>query len=808
MIKNYLVVAIRNLMKQKLYSSVTIFGLALGMACFFLVSSFLEFEKSYDSFHKNAASVYRVDGIINSKNGSYQRALTCGPLAPRLAATFPSIKNAVRFAPSFASLISVTDKTFKENRFFFADGSFFNLFSFNLLKGNPQTALDQAFTVVITPAMAQKYFGSENPIGKTIYFQNKYTFIVTGIIEEAPANSSIKFDFIASFSSLNTIWGQKRVDESWESPVWTFIQLHEKAERGELEKQFPQFVSSNVPKSDFNPVNLCLVPLKEMYYTKTDGVSIGDFGFKPLTYILYFISLLVLLVACVNFMNMLFARSTTRAKEIGIRKVQGAKRSQLVFQFMAESVVTSLISLLLAVLLVEMLLPYFTSIIQDCFPTFGVLPARKISFGILDSSFSIYMAVVSVAVGIISGLYPAIFLSRLDPAFVIKGELRSGKTSAILRKALVVFQFCIAITFINCTVILLQQIHHMKNSDLGFDKENIVNLPVYTRDLKQKYETIKSALLQNPNIEEVTCSNIVPGVSDTHVVNVKSEGKNEDRAVFFQVDYGFLKTMGLKLKDGRDFSKSIQSDSTSSIIINETAMKQFGWHSASGQNIETYWKENDKITNYSSGNLIGIVKNFKYRLIDESNSPVVIKISPRYAEFILIKINGAAAQEAVAHIRKTLSSFDVNQAFDYSFIDDEIDRLFSFASAFSSLIGVSSFFEFLIASAGLLALAAFIIERKTKEVGVRKVLGAKSRQVIYLLSKDFVILVITAVSLAAPFSFWICDKAAQGMQDHAEVSPLTFIVTSVIVIGLSIAVVGIKSFTAASANPADSLRYE
>ena len=555
-------------------------------------------------------------------------------------------------------------------------------------------------------------------------------------------------------------------------------------------------------------MNLCLVPLKEMYYTRTDGPSSGDFGFKPLSYILYFISILVLLVACVNFMNMLFARSTTRAKEIGIRKVQGARRSQLVFQFMAESIVASLISLLFAVLLVEMLLPFFISIIQECFPTVGILPSRNISFGILNPSFSVYMTVVSVAAGIISGLYPAIFLSRLDPAFVIKGELRSGKKSAILRKTLVVFQFCIAITFINCTVILLQQIHHMKNSNLGFEKENVVSLPVYTRDLLQKYEAIKSALLQSPYIESVTCSNILPGGIDAHVVNVKTEGKNEDRAVFFQVDYGFLKTMGLKLKDGRDFSESIQSDSKSSIIVNEIAMKQFGWHSASGQNIETYWKENNRITNYSSGTLIGVVKNFKYRLIDEANSPVVIKISPQYAEFILIKINGAAAQEAIAHIRKTLSSFNVNQAFDYSFIDDEIDRLFSFASAFSSLIGMSSFFEILIASLGLLALAAFIIERKTKEIGVRKVLGAKTSAVVYVLSKDFILLVITAVVFSAPFSYWICGKAADEFRDHTEVNPITFVLTSVIVIALSIAVVGIKSFTAAAANPVDSLKYE
>lgn len=808
MLKNYIYTAIRNLLRKKTYSIITIAGLTVGMTCFFLISAYMRFEESYDNFHKNGESIYRVDKIVRSEDSRYERAFTGPYLGPKLEEDFPAVKKAVRISTSFRKMLGISGKVFKENRFLLADKNFFEVFSFRLLKGDRALVLAEPNSVVITPSAARKYFGSEDPMGKIILDNNKTPLIVKGIVEEAPPNSTIKFNFIAPFSLLKSASNASVDKVEWDSPVWTYIQLNDKSSPAELEKQFPGFIRTNVVPGGMNPVGFKLVHLKDAYYTRADGAPMGDWGLKPVTYILYVISLMVLLIACINFINLLSARSITRAREIGVRKVLGASRLQLLLQFVGESVIISFFALLLAIPLSEILLPFFISLISSAFPTLGVLPGRNISFGILSPRFTCFMAMVALAVGILSGLYPAFVLSAMKAVNVIKGKSGSAKSHALLRRIFVVFQFAMALIFINCTVFLLRQIDSWKNKDLGFNKNNVAAIALYSSDAVNKYESLKAELKREPGVESVTSSDLLPGCFDARRVMLSAGGKKALSSLAYTVDYGFIKTMGLKLTGGRDFNEDRNDKEQNSFIINESAAKLLGFQNASNQTVEFYFGNDSKAESKISGHLIGIAGNFRYRMLASLKDPLIIRLNGQASSYILIKLNGINPTQTLGHIRSIWNSMNIGQPFEYSFLSDEIDAGYSTFDSTASLIRIASLFEILIAIMGLFALASFVIERKTKEIGVRKVLGASVRNVVFQLSKSFMLLVIIASAIASPVSHMIITNLTRNIEGHLEVSMLTFILSSGAVIAFCILVVCLKAYKAAAVNPVESLRCE
>ena len=818
MLKNYLKIAVRNLLNQKLYSFITIFGLAFGMACFLLMFSYIQFENSYDDFHKNEKNIYRLDKIYNYNGSSIRDFQTNTALAPLLKENYPSIKNTVRFANFLYCMVNTNNFVNIEKRFVFTDSSVFSVFTFPLKAGNPKTALVKPFTVVITPNIAKKYFGNENPIGQKIYLQSrafskKYGFTVTGIVKEAPPNSTIKFDFLASFSSIDKIvsslsYDKKTKGNRAQALTYTYIQLRNNSNPHELESLFPSFIKKYIPKEIYEITEFKLVPLKDTYYERDNGLPYWDWGFKPFSYLLLILTFLVLIIACINYTNLLSANSITRAKEIGMRKVQGANRLQLIMQFIGESVIVSLISYMVAIALVELLLPAFHSVIGNAYPTLGILPKREADFNIVYPHILVYMFGISIVIGIAAGFYPAIVLSRYKASYVIKGELRAGKSSAWFRKFLVVTQFAVSVIFIICSLHILWQIQYWKNANLGFNKKNVLCIPIYDNKVKDKYDLFKNELLKNSNITGVTSSSVIPGGLDNNMIFLSSDNIKDLNVDIYYVDEDFIKTMGLKIKEGRSFSHGNYNDENSSIIMNQGAMKACKWKGVTGQKVQLYFKENDKTDIRYNCNLIGEVKNFNHRFFSPTDYPMILKIEPGLMKYILIRINKSNPAETINYIKSSWKNLGFEQSFEYSYLTNELGSDYSIFQAIDSLIRFAAIITILIAVLGLFALASFVIDRKTKEIGIRKVMGASIKDIIFRLSKSFIFLVIIAEIIAVPVAYKVVTFLFQSIPNHIEINYWLFLLSVLFVIILSFAVVGLKSLKAATADPIKSLRYE
>lgn len=812
MIKNYLKMAIKNLLKHKLFSFITTLGLAIGMACFFLISGYIQYEKSYDDFHLNGSNIYRVDKIMEVNGRQYLRAFTGAPLASLLLQDFPIIKNTARFLNLFSYSVDIDGNIYKGKRFFFGDNSVLEMFTFPLKIGDPKKALKEPFTVIITSEIAERYFNKKNPIGQIISFQSndipkEHLFKITGVVENIPSNSSVKFDFLASFSSLSAM-GINSINQNWDGPVWTYIQLQNGYNPEDLKTLFPKFIKKYIPGDTYQPKSFELIPLKNSYYTRSEGVWGGDWGIKPISYLLLLFSALVLMIACVNFANLLSARSITRAKEIGIRKVHGANRFQLINQFLFESCFISLISYIFAIILAELLLPSFQTLLSNAYPTFNIFPVRKIDFSIIKPIFLLSMFLVAILVGMLSGLYPAIILSKYNVAYVIKGEMRKGKSSALFRKILVITQFAIAIILINCSISILRQIGYWNNYNPGYEKKDIVCIPINSQSIRSNYEQFKNRLLKKTNIFSVTGSSVLPGGEGSNILTLRAEGKKDINVVTYYIDYDFIKTLGLKISGGRDFSNEFADDSQSNFLINRNGMNINDWKDVTGQEIKLYLTKGTNSDLLYKGNLIGIVNNFDYRALSQSNEPLILKIDHQKINYILIRIKGTNFKEALNDIKITWGELNNNKSFDFTILSDIVNSNYALFHSMDSAIRFTALIAILIACLGLMALASFIIERKTKEIGIRKVLGASGINIIAELTKSFIFLVIIANIIAFPLSYIVVGNILQGLPHHLEISVWLLLSTIIMTITISGTIIIINSLKFSKKNPIDSLRIE
>ncbi|MCH8981016.1 ABC transporter permease [candidate division KSB1 bacterium] len=803
MISNYLKVALRNLLKHKAYTFINVVGLSIGLACCVLILLYVKDELSYDRYHTKADRIYRV--ILHGRlaGNEIHAANTCVPMAATLTAEFPEVEFATRLDNLGTVLVSHKEKSFNEERVFFADSSFFDIFTLGLLSGNPKNVLSAPNSVVLTEATVRKYFGEDDPMGRTLTFDDNTDYLVTGVSENVPENSHFHFDFLASFNSLSwstsTFWVNNNLK--------TYILLQENVPPSQLEAKFPQLIRKyvapqiqqglGVTYDEFiesgGEYNYSLQPFTNIHlYSKLED-EIEPGGNAAYITIFSIIAFFVLLLACINFMNLATARSANRAKEVGIRKVVGSRQIQLIKQFLIEAALLSFIAMVVAVFLVELFLPWFND-----------LAAKNIEINFLSDRYLLPgLFLVTILVSVLAGSYPAFYLAAFKPIAVLKGASTVGATgrSPLLRKILVVFQFAVSIILIIGTLVVGKQMQYIRNKQLGFNKEQVV--VIHRADATGDISAFETEIERLPNVISAAATRHLPGQSmDVNVF--KPEGAPETEGYLvntFSVGYDYIETLGIELLAGRSFSRDFGSDS-SAYIINEAAMKKFGWDEAVGKTILEPDQAGPLI-----GQVIGLMKDFHYKSLHAEIEPALLRLAS-FPTYVASRISSDNIQGTLSDLEKIWQEFAPEQPFQYSFLDQDFDKLYRADQQVGKLVGTFTVFAICIACLGLFGLASFSAEQRTKEIGVRKVLGASVPNIILLLSKEFTKLVIVAFIIAAPIALYAMNKWLQEFAYKTDINILIFILAGSGALLIAYLTVGYQAAKAALANPIDALKYE
>jgi putative ABC transport system permease protein len=799
MLINYFKIAVRNLLRNKAYSLINIFGLAIGIACFMLIFLFISDELSYDKFHTKADRIYRIIEIIDNEGQGEESSSAPLPVANALSIAYPNyIESTVRFFNFQQPTVSlqIDDRRFNEKNLFFVDSTLFEVFDYKLAKGDPKTALNNPNSILLTQSTAEKLFGNVDPLGKTLIYEGSTNLIVTGVFEPLPTQSHFSFDCLISFSTINT-FGIPQFGTNWVwNPAWTYILLKEGVQPADLEKEFPDFVQKNYPPIIKAQVIHYLQPLTSIHLYSDLDYEIQKNNKVATIYIFAVVGLLILFIACINFMNLATARSAKRAREVGMRKVLGAERTQLIKQFIGESILISLIAVLISIFLIELLLPLFNNFAE-----------KTLTFGfITNPSLLLILIVVGLVVGIFAGTYPAFFLSSTAPIKILKGKYEPGSRTAFLRKSLVVAQFSISSILIIGTIVIYEQLTYMQNANLGFNKDHIIIIP--TRfPMLQKIETLKNEFLRNRNVKKVTVMDEIIGQHhNTHAFHY--EGLESDKQVFFPgliVDEDFIETFDMKIIAGRNFSKEYPRDDSLSVIINEAMVRSLGWKSPE----EALGKE---FISFNNGNerVVGIVKDFNYVSLQEPIGPYFFDMVPFlfFKKFMAVKVNGQDIQNTIEHMENSWSQIAPAFPFEFSFLDENLDQLYKSQSNLSKLIGYFSILAIVVACLGMFALSSFTAEQKTKEIGIRKVLGASTPGIVTLLSKEFLKLVFLANLFAWPVAYFAMNKWLDDFAFRIDIQLWSFITAALASILIALMTISYQSIKAAMSNPIKSLRYE
>jgi putative ABC transport system permease protein len=798
MLKNYIKVALRNMKRQKGYSLINILGLAIGLTCCLLILLYVQYERSYDRYHENADHIYRVVEELDFSGVKRHMAITPAPFAPAMKNEFPEVKDAVRFMKGNFSegkvLVAHGRENYYEDKWFFADQSVFEIFTFPLIKGDAKSALKEPFTVVISEEKARKYFGDEDPIGKVLTLSDRYSqsdFTVKGVLKNTPKNSHFRFDFLASFATIENLFPEW-VQNWFNHMYYSYMLLDENSSPEALERKFPGLILKHAGKEAQTALKPHLQPLTAIHLHSHLESEIEANSDAVYVYIFATVALFILMIACINFMNLATARSAYRTREVGMRKVVGARRSQLVRQFLGESVLFSFIALPLAVIMMELLLPAFRAFTD-----------RDLGFNYLNNWPVIFVLIgITLVVGCVSGIYPALFLSAFKPVKVLKGKSCSGSRGTVLRKGLIVFQFAVSIILIIATGIILSQVRYIRTTKLGFNKDQVIVLNIKDKELRTKYEVIKAELSKNPSVLNVTASSGIPGRISHHWF-FRTEGLQEKKEKpsmwVMMVDHDFIKTLGMEIVEGRDFSRSFTTDEKEAIILNESAVKKYGWGSPLGRNIKTENKD---------GYVIGVVKDFHFKSFYQQIEPVMIYISPGYFEFISVRVAADKIPEAMAFIKKEWKELAPNRPLDYLFLNDDFDKVYRQEERAGKIFGYFSILAIFVACLGLFGLAAFTAEQRTKEIGIRKVLGATTLNIVTLLNKDFIKWVLVANLIAWPAAYYAMSRWLQSFAYRISIGWWMFLLAAVFVLVVAICTVGFQAAKAALANPSESLRYE
>jgi predicted permease len=785
MIKNYIKIALRNFKRHKGYSLINIAGLAMGMACCILILLWVQDELNFDRFHENADNIYRVIQDINFADHSTTWAITQGPLGPSLKEDFPEIVNFTRITGRRFRL-NYEDHSYDEV-VGMADGSIFEMFTFPLIEGDPRTALSDPHSIVLTENMAKKYFGDEHPIGKVLKADDRHDFLVTGVIEEFPLNSHFRYDFLVPF-----IFGRElkyTVDNWRNSQFRTYVQLQEGIPYRDVIQKISGYLYEKPTIEKDARLNLQPLARIHLYSNYEFDSAHGD-----ITYVTIFslIAFFILMIGCINFMNLTTARSASRAREVGMRKVAGAYRRDLVRQFFGESIFLSFIALFFAVGLVALLLPVFNN-----------LAAKELSLG-SSANFSAFLALMGIALltGIIAGSYPALFLSAFQPSHVLKGTLHSGSKGAAFRKVLVVLQFSMTILLIVCTTVVYDQMNFMRNRKLGYDKEYLV-YAVLRGDMRKQFDVVKEELLRNPNILEVTSSATIP----TYGYNFSNslwrwEGQNPDEEILMRasfIDYNYFKTLGMEIIEGRPYSKEYTTDPEEALIVNEEAVKVMGMESPIGKRLEI---------GDNQAKIIGVVNNYHFRSLRQEIEPLILILNPQQCWALFARLRSEDIPQTIGHMEKVWGRFAPGFPFNYRFMDEAIDNLYRSEKQIGTIFRYFAMLAIFISCLGLFGLASFMAEQRTKEIGIRKVLGATVSHILLLLSKEFAKWVLIANIIAWPVAYYAMNRWLQGYAYRINIALWSFVLAAALALAIAIITVSYQAVRAATAHPADALRYE
>lgn len=800
MLRNYILVAIRHIWKDKFYTFLNIFGLAIGITCFILILLFIKDELSYEKKFSKHDRVYRVCEIIDSQGGGENSASVPIPLKRTLLNEYPDIiESAVRLFNFQTSkfVLEIEDETYIEKKLFFVDSSFFDVFDYPVLKGNLVKALSDPFSVVLTQEAAKKYFGDTDPIGKEMRGQGqKQGATVRAVINTRGINSHLDFNILVPIYPTMQDWW---LTNYYWNPAWTYIVLKEGVDPKELESRFPELIKKYFPDHIVDVTSLYLMPLDDIHLK-----SNLDFEMHPnsdMTYVFIFaaIAFLVLVISCTNFINLATARTANRSKEVGMRKVMGAHKSQLVGQFLGETLFQSFIALLIGIIFTELLLNTFNSFSGKSFSH---------SF-VLDSFMILSFIVIGLITGIVSGIYPAFFLSSFRPSQVLKGGLSIGMKKFGFRQILVVLQFSISIILIIGTIVAFQQLRYMQKANLGFDEEKVLIVPFNNGLPISRWDAMHKEFVDHPSITNMSSTSHVMG-SGHQTDSYRMEGTQESLQIAF-VSYAenFAGTFGIELLAGRDFLKEFRSDTTFIPgIVNEAFIKKMGIESPEDAINKKLHKTGNRTVK-----IVGVTKDFHFASLHHDVTPIVIE-GPRITRFgmggnfLTIRFDGNDFEGVKKHTQTVLTEFFPNTPYEYYFLEDNLDRLYESETIMSKVITTFSVFAIIVACMGLLGLTAFAAEQRTKELGIRKVLGATEKNIVFLLSKEFITLVLVAVAISIPISWYGLNTWLNDFAYRVNIEWWIFPSAGLVALLVALLTVGIQAYKAATLNPIDSISSE
>ncbi len=799
---NYFKTAIRNLVRYKLYTIINISGLSIGIASFILIWIYIFDELSYDKYHTKADNIFRVVNIYDFEGVGEESASSPFPVAWTLKNDYPHlIKNVTRVFNRQVprTLIENGDIVYNERRFFFADSSFFQIFDYDFISGNPDNVLDEINSIVITESTAKKYFKNEDPIGKTLRLEKQLDLKVTGVIEDVPLNSHFKFDMIASLSTMRKPYGGQ-LPKTWVwNPCWTYL-LIEPGKEKELESTFPAFIRKYFNDAEKDNISLYLQPLVDIHLKSKLDYEIEPNSNSSYINILQAIAIFLLIIAIINYVNLATATSSGRSKEIGVKKVFGASRRQLVYQFLFESVLLSLFALMVSLVIIDLLLP-----------TFNTFTGKEITLSVvLRPEYFLYIIAIGFLTGILSGLYPALYLSVFNPILVLNNKLHQVTKSGLGRKILVIVQFIISIVLIVVTLNIFNQISYLSDADTGFDKDNILVLPINNTTIARSYETFKEELLKNPNIQSITAMDDIIGVAhNTH--EFRPEGFPEKKWQFYPalvIQYDFLKTFDIDLVAGRPYDKNMKTDPVRGMLINEAMVSHLGWNS----NDMAIGKKFNSLS--GEERIIGVFKNFNATSLHEPSGPFVLNIKETpgavrfFLKYIAIKVVPGREKEVVEFIEQKWNKVEKGRPFEYTWLSDELNQLYNDELILGELSLILTVIIIFIALLGLFGLAAFMTEQRNREIGIRIVFGAAELSIIKLISIEFINLLLIAVAFAWPLSYWLIDEWLNYFAYKSDINWISFVYGAGIAFALAMCITISRAYIASKANPIETLKHE
>lgn len=799
MLKNYLTVAVRNISRHKTFSLINVLGLAIGMACCILIAVYILTELSYDKYHEKANRICRLEAVLTLGTQPNLVASTNMPPTLAMREDYPEVVNSCRFVPYRGrTLVEYEDKKYYEERIYYGEETVFEIFTYPMILGDPSTALTLANSAVITEDIARKYFSGEDPIGKTLKLNNSRECTVTGVIENVPSNSHFKFSMLLSLQTMREERAQ--FVEAWAGPFgsYGYVLLAEGADYRELNEKLPDMVDKYMGESLKNAgvdVEYFLTPITDIHLHSNKRHEAGVNSDIKYVYIFAVVAVFILLMACVNFMNLATARSSTRAREIGMRKVLGASRGQVIRQFFGESMMYSVVSLVIAMGLVHLTLPVFSS-----------LADRELAIDYAGTPWLIPALIgLALLVGLIAGSYPALVLSRFQPIRVLRAGGPTTTSRSNFRNVLVVAQFAISITLIIGTSVVTGQLNYMRNKDLGFDKDNVVVIPLMDRSLVQSVNSIMAELRSYEGVISVATSSHNMG-GHTSGGSFLPEGFTEAQAQmmnWMNVDENYLPAMKMEIAAGRNFSRSFATDSASAVIVNEAAVRAIGWEDPLGKTIG--FPGDDSGTKMT---IVGVVKDFHYVSPQMAVEPLLIGNDTARLRSVIVRISPDNMPATLAWLENKWKDFDPDRPFEYSFMDEAYNEQYRTEEKLLGIFVNFTLFAVFVACLGLFGLASFSAERRTKEIGIRKVLGSSAWKIVLLLSRDFAKWVLIANIIAWPLAWYLSNKWLEDFAYKVSVGPSLFVTAGLLALAIALFTVSFQAFKAASSNPVESLRYE